>query len=94
MARWTGLACAPVSFPTRRCATQLESLLHPMIRDCDARTCGRDCIAEGAPYVVLVVPLLVETGNWRGYADRVLVVDCSEATQMARVRARGQGSTK
>ena len=45
-------------------------------------------IAEGAPYVVLVVPLLVETGNWRGYVDRVLLIDCSEATQLARVCAR------
>lgn len=45
-------------------------------------------ILAGAPYVVLVVPLLVETGTGGGYADRVLLIDCSEATQLARVRAR------
>jgi len=34
------------------------------------------------------VPLLVETGSWRGNVDRVLLIDCSEATQIARVCAR------
>ncbi len=67
--------------------TQLESLLHPMIRAA-MRESAAKLIAEGAPYVVLVVPLLVETGTRGGYADRVLLIDCSEATQLARVRAR------
>jgi len=35
-----------------------------------------------------VVPLLVESGDFRRRVDRVLVVDCPEATQIERVRAR------
>jgi len=36
-----------------------------------------------------VVPLLVESGEYRGRVDRVLVVDASEDTQLARVKLRG-----
>jgi len=35
-----------------------------------------------------VIPLLVESGDARGRFDRILVVDCSEATQVARVSQR------
>lgn len=66
---------------------QLESLLHPMIRAA-MRERGAALIADGCPYIVFVVPLLVETGNWRSHVDRVLLIDCSEATQIARVCAR------
>jgi dephospho-CoA kinase len=37
---------------------------------------------------MLVVPLLVESGSYRGRTDRVLVVDCDEAVQISRVMAR------
>ena len=63
---------------------KLEAILHPLIRhEVDAAV-----RAARAPYVVLVVPLLVETDAYRNLARRVLVVDCSEATQIARVRQR------
>jgi dephospho-CoA kinase len=65
---------------------RLESILHPLIREAtDAATRQH---AQRAPYVVVVVPLLVESGGWRERVDRVLVVDCSERTQVERVRAR------
>jgi dephospho-CoA kinase len=67
--------------------TKLERLLHPMIRTAMNELADRH-VVEGAAYVVRVVPLLVEGGNWRRYADRLLLVDCSDATQVARVRAR------
>jgi dephospho-CoA kinase len=38
--------------------------------------------------VVFDVPLLAESAHWRGRVDRVLVVDCGEATQVSRVMAR------
>ncbi len=41
-----------------------------------------------APYVLVVIPLLVETGGYRDLLDRVLVVDCPEDLQIARVMAR------
>jgi len=62
----------------------LEALLHPMIREESAR---RIAAAPG-PYVVHVVPLLVESPDYRSRVDRILVVDCPEDTQVERVRAR------
>jgi dephospho-CoA kinase len=63
---------------------RLEGLLHPLIRH---ETTARVAAAH-APYVVLVVPLLLETGAYRDLVQRVVVVDCSEATQIARTMAR------
>ncbi len=62
----------------------LEALLHPLIRDESRRRIGR----AAGPYVVHVVPLLIESADYRMRVDRVLVVDCPEALQVARVRAR------
>ena len=66
---------------------QLESLLHPMIRQV-MRERAAELIAGGSLYAVFVVPLLIEGGNWHDYIDRILLIDCSEATQLARVCAR------
>jgi dephospho-CoA kinase len=63
---------------------KLERLLHPMIREESARRIA----AAAGPYVVHVVPLLVESPDYRKRVDRVLVVDCPEQTQIERVRAR------
>jgi len=68
---------------------RLESILHPRIRElsiAQAAAAARDRV----PYVVLVVPLLIESGGWRSRVDRILVIDCSPATQEARVRARSR----
>jgi dephospho-CoA kinase len=62
----------------------LEALLHPMIR---AESARRIAAATG-PYVVHVVPLLIESPDYRSRVDRILVVDCPEETQIERVRAR------
>jgi len=63
---------------------RLEAILHPMIRgEADLR-----CVSAQGAYVILVVPLFVETGSYRGRVDRILVVDCAEATQVARTMAR------
>lgn len=66
---------------------RLEAILHPLIRQLTADRVSA-AASSGAPYVMLVVPLLVESGNYRERVDRVVVVDCSEATQVARVMAR------
>ncbi len=67
--------------------SKLEAILHPLIRQrSDAQVAA--AISAGAPYVLLVVPLLVESGNYRQRVDRIVVVDCAEATQLARVMAR------
>jgi dephospho-CoA kinase len=63
---------------------QLESILHPMIR---AQTSELVQTAS-SPYVILMVPLLVESGDYRRRCQRILVVDCAEELQLARVTAR------
>jgi len=63
---------------------QLEQLLHPMIR---AESERRIAAASG-PYVVHVVPLLVESPGYRQRVARVLVVDCPDDLQVERVRQR------
>lgn len=63
---------------------RLEAILHPMIgTECDRRA----RLAAGQP-LVFDVPLLVESSRWRQRVDRILVVDCSETTQVQRVMAR------
>jgi dephospho-CoA kinase len=63
---------------------RLEALLHPMIR----HESQRRIAAATGPYVVHVVPLLVESGEYRSRVQRVLVIDCSERDQIERVRRR------
>jgi dephospho-CoA kinase len=62
---------------------RLEAILHPRIAD-EAR---RRIAEVDAPYAILVVPLLVESGLFED-ADRVLVVDVPERTQVERLEAR------
>lgn len=63
---------------------RLEGLLHPMIR----AESEQRIAAAAAPYVVHVVPLLVESPDYRKRVQRVLVVDCPPQVQKARVRQR------
>lgn len=63
---------------------QLEAILHPLIR---AQTDLAAATARGA-YLLFVVPLLVESGIWKQRVSRVLVVDCPEEVQIARVMQR------
>ena len=73
-------------FANHAARQQLEAILHPLIGEETEK--AADC-AQG-PYLIYVVPLLVESGRWRDKVDRVLVVDCSEALQIARVKQRNQ----
>ena len=63
---------------------RLEAILHPMIRAESERL----CLAATAPYVMLVVPLLIESGTYRQRVRRLCVVDCPEEVQVARVMQR------
>jgi dephospho-CoA kinase len=62
---------------------RLEAILHPAIRAATAA----EIAAVTAPYVVVAIPLLVESGQRSAY-DRVLVVDCPPETQLARLLER------
>ncbi|MFM5135480.1 dephospho-CoA kinase [Aeromonas rivipollensis] len=61
----------------------LNALLHPIIRS----EILRQCAAASSPYCLLVVPLLVEN-RLTSLADRVLVIDVDEATQIERTCRR------
>jgi dephospho-CoA kinase len=63
---------------------QLEAILHPRIR----QVVEQKLATLSAPYALIVIPLLVETGGYRDVLNRVLVVDCPEDVQIARVKAR------
>ena len=64
---------------------RLEAILHPLI---GAET-DRRFSASAEPIIVFDVPLLVESGaRWRRKMDAVLLVDCSEGTQVERVSGR------
>jgi dephospho-CoA kinase len=65
---------------------RLEAILHPRIREATAAAAA---LATG-PYVIFVVPLLIESGTWRERVSRILAIDCPEATQVARVMARNK----
>jgi dephospho-CoA kinase len=65
---------------------RLEAILHPLIR----RESERQVLASStlASYVVLMVPLLIESGDYRQRVQRLAVVDCAESNQIARVMNR------
>lgn len=62
---------------------RLEAILHPRIR----AAVLNELASLQAPYCLIVVPLLIETG-FRELIDRVLVVDADEAKQLQRTAAR------
>ncbi|APA86569.1 dephospho-CoA kinase [Paraburkholderia sprentiae WSM5005] len=73
-----------LAFSDETARKRLEGITHPLIR---AETEREEREARG-PYVIVVVPLLVESGAWKDRANRVLTVDCSVDTQIARVMSR------
>ena len=71
-------------FADRSAKARLEAILHPLI----GTEASRQAAAAGARPVVFDVPLLAESSHWRARVDRVLVIDCEVATQVARVAQR------
>lgn len=76
-----------LAFATTGRRQQLEAILHPLIRNRMESLCA----SAGGPYQILVIPLLIESGL-ETRVDRVLVVDCSEDVQRARLRVRDRES--
>lgn len=73
-----------IAFGDARARERLEGVLHPMI--------GVEALSEAsasrASVVVFDVPLLAASSAWRSRVNRVLVIDCSEGTQIERVITR------
>ncbi|MDO8351120.1 MAG: dephospho-CoA kinase [Gallionella sp.] len=66
---------------------KLENILHPQIL---ALVKSRLQTITRAPYVILMVPLLLENPGFMQLVQRVLLVDCTERNQIERVRQRSQ----
>jgi dephospho-CoA kinase len=67
----------------------LEAITHPLIREETIRK-ATHLIEERVPYLVFVVPLLIESGNWLPLLDYLVVVDCPEEAQIERVMHRSK----
>ena len=63
---------------------RLESILHPLIGQISMQRCQQ----ATSPYVILAVPLLIESGTYRDQCDRICVVDCPPGLQIRRVIQR------
>jgi dephospho-CoA kinase len=77
-------AMRAIVFAAPSARKRLEGILHPMIRIESERRLA----AAESPYVIYMVPLLVESGDYHKRVNRVAVVDCREETQIARVMQR------
>jgi dephospho-CoA kinase len=77
-------AMRALAFSDPAAKQRLEALLHPLI----SAEAQRQAAAATSEVLVFDVPLLTESPHWRARVDRVLVIDCSEATQAERVAQR------
>ena len=76
-----------LAFSDAKAKAQLEAIVHPLVKAAiDGQ--AQSALDAGARVLVFDIPLLVESGRWRERVDGVLVIDCSEDTQIARVQAR------
>jgi dephospho-CoA kinase len=73
-----------LAFEDARAKKDLESILHPLIR----REAERRVARSIAPYVIVVVPLLFESGAYETLVRRVLVVDSDQETRIERIGRR------
>lgn len=64
---------------------RLEAILHPLIF---AQAKQQAASPTDAPYTLLVVPLLFESGRYTGWLQHVVTVDCTEDIQIARTIRR------
>ncbi len=66
---------------------RLESIIHPIVQ-AEMERIEMECTARNTPVLIYDIPLLVESGKWRQHLHQVLVVDCSQDTQIQRVQSR------
>jgi dephospho-CoA kinase len=67
----------------------LEAITHPLIRQ-ETIDRAQQAINKQAPYIVFVVPLLLESGAWKEHLDHIAVVDCPDELRIQRVMERSQ----
>ena len=71
---------------------KLNAILHPAIYDETVKQLQAKQIhtSKSAPYQILAIPLLFESPRYSPHINRILLIDCDEATQIARVKLRSQ----
>ena len=71
---------------------KLNALMHPAIYDAALTQlqANQNRINKSAPYQILAIPLLFESSQYAAHINRILLIDCDEATQIARVKQRSQ----
>lgn len=74
-------------FEDPRARQVLEQITHPLIQQ-EAAKQAFSLANSGVPYLVFVVPLLIESGFWVKLIDYLVVVDCPEEIQIQRVMHR------
>jgi dephospho-CoA kinase len=74
-------------FSDPKARQSLEQITHPLIQQETAKQAS-ELVNSGVPYLVFVVPLLIESGSWVNLIDYLVVVDCPEETQIQRVMHR------
>ncbi len=65
---------------------RLEAILHPIILK---QTIEQASSPTDSAYTLVIVPLLFESGHYREWLRRVIVVDCPEELQIERTVGRG-----
>lgn len=76
-------AMRQIVFADEKARLKLESIIHPRIRTAIGETCAQ----SQAPYIIIEIPLLAETGQ-RDLVDRILVVEAPKQTRIDRVIQR------
>jgi dephospho-CoA kinase len=77
-------------FTDNGCRVKLEALLHPLILE----TTTKRILHCNSPYVIVAVPLLLETDDYNYLINRILVVDCDEQLQIMRTMTRSHLSVE
>lgn len=73
-------------FSDSQAKQQLQKILHPLILKNSKNLINQ--LVTKTPYILLMVPLLLESPDFMALVQRILVVDCSEIQQIARVKQR------
>lgn len=71
-------------FTDKDSRVKLEALLHPLILEIATKR----ILHSESPYVILAVPLLLETNDYGHLINRILVIDCDEQLQIMRTMTR------
>ena len=74
-------------FSDKNALAKLNAILHPAIY---AQAIAQMQQHALAPYQIVVIPLLFESPNYLKHINRILLIDCDEKTQIARVKQRSQ----